>query len=146
MANPSIRPPRAMRLYVAVFGLFWCGIVFFGFVEALLHRATVAIIPGVMLAFGITLTYRLFRVSAIAEDDALTVRNYFTTKRLARSDIEEFRIGRASNQPVGKTIHILLRDKGILAIDAAARPCVTRRGKMHLAQRQASLDTWLSHT
>jgi hypothetical protein len=132
-----------MRVYVAAFGTVWCGAVLFGLVAALIHRLSVAIIPAGMLAFGVTLTYRLFRISAVADRDTLTVRNYFTTKRLARSDIEEFRIGRASNQPIGQTIHVLLRDKGILAIDAAARPYATRRGKLQLAERQAKLEAWL---
>jgi branched-subunit amino acid ABC-type transport system permease component len=134
-----------MRVYVAAFGTAWCGLVTFGLVEALLHQPSVAIIPAAMLAFGLTLTYRMFRISAISHGDTLTIRNYFATKRLMRSDVEDFRIGRPSNQPIGKTIHLLLRDKGILAIDAAARPYVTRRGKLQLARRQAELEAWLAN-
>ncbi|MDQ1724164.1 MAG: hypothetical protein QOG52_1192 [Frankiaceae bacterium] len=134
-----------MRVYVAVFGTFWCGAVLVGFVGGLVHKSAVAVVPGVMLAFGSTVTYRLFRVSAIVEGDSLTVRNQFTTKKLTRSDIEEFRVGRASNQPFGQAIHILIRDKSILAIDASARPCLTRRGKLLLAHKRANLETWLSH-
>ena len=139
-----IRMPRAAQVYVAAFGAAWCGFVAFALVETLIHQPVAAIIPAAMLAFGAALTYRGFRISAIAHGDSLTVRNYFATKHLTRSDIEDFRIGRASNQPIGQTVHLLLRDKGILAIDAAARPYITRRGKLQLAERQAKLEAWLS--
>ena len=141
-----IRPPRLARVYVAVFGVAWCGGVGFGFVDALVHRSAAAVIPAVMLAFGVTLTSRLLLIGAITEDDSLIVRNHFVTRRLARSDIEEFRIGRVANQPINETIHILLRDRRILTIEAAVWPRFTRRGKQRLAQWQADLEMWLTHS
>ena len=134
-----------MRAYVAVFGAVWCGFVAVALVATLIHRPAIAILPAAMLAFGATLTYRGFRISAVADGDTLTVRNYFATKRLTRSDIEDVRVGRASNQPIGQTVQLLLIGKRILSIDAAARPYLTRRGKRQLAEGQAKLEAWLSN-
>ena len=134
-----------MQVYVAAFGVAWCAVVTFGFIEALVHQPSVAIIPAAMLGFGLTLTYRMLRISARSRTEHTcdsSKRRHQT--RPTRSDVEDSQIGRPSNQPIGKTIHLLLRDHGIVAIDAAARPYVTHRGKLQLAQRQAELKAWLS--
>ncbi len=145
-ANASIRTPIVLRIYIVAFLAVWSGFLSIGFVLLLIHGSPVALVPALMLAFGLTLGYRMFRLSVVADEHGLTVRNYYTTKRLAKSDIEEFRIGRASNQPMGKTIHILLQDKEILSIDAASRVSITDRGKRRLTERLTNLETWLSDT
>lgn len=64
-----IRQPSALRAYIGGFGVFWCGIVAVGFL-GLVPRPE-ALIPLGMLAFGGSLTYRMFRLEAVADDGGL---------------------------------------------------------------------------
>lgn len=102
-----------------------------------------ALVPVIMLAFGATIGIRTFRMSVTFEADALTVRNFFRTRRLRRDEIEGFRSGPMNNQPFGRTIYALLCQGSVFPLDAAGRPYPFGRGRGKLEERQAMLQSWL---
>jgi hypothetical protein len=130
-----IRQPAAMRLYVLGFGIVWCGFL----VTFLLDTGSP--LPVLMLAFGATIVYRTVRLGVFADVDGLRVRNNFSTKRFAWSEVEDFRLGPPSmGLPVGKVIHVLLRDGTIMALDVTTRPF----GRAKLERNLVALRSWLS--
>jgi hypothetical protein len=138
-----IRPPTAARIYVAVFTCFWgSGVLTFGIVAAV-HHSPAVVISLLMLAFGLTLGYQIFRLSVTLNPDDLLVRNYYRTRRVPRADIEGFRVGSLSGQPFGRTVYLLLRDGAVLPLDAAGRMPLSGRGKAAMQDRLRSLQHWL---
>ena len=97
-----------------------------------------------MLAFGVTIGVRTFRMSVAFDADALVVRNFFRTRTLLREDIEGFRSGSMSSQPFGRTIYALLRDGSVFPLDVAGRAYRFGRGRGKLDERQATLQAWLN--
>ena len=96
-----------------------------------------------MFAFGTTLGYRLLRTSVALGPDDLLVRNYVRTRRVPRAEVEGFRVGSISNQPLRRTIYLLLRDDSVLPLDAVGRFYVSARSEAVLAERMRLLQRWL---
>jgi hypothetical protein len=122
-----IRPPIMLRIYVAVFLCLWCGGVV-AFASPTQGRPAI-VVPGLMIGFALTLGYLLVRSSVTCHDDHLLVRNHLCTRRVARSEVEGFRIGTKGSQPLTRTVFVLLRGGTVLALDAAERLSVLGRGK-----------------
>lgn len=133
-----------MRIYVAVFSTVWCGFVLFGFVAALLDGSAVALIPLGMFAFGATLAYRLLSLSVVATEEELIIRNYLSTRRLPRGQVESFRIGSPSMGSFGKAVMVLLRDDTVVSMDATARPFRGLGGQRQLDAAITRLREWLT--
>jgi hypothetical protein len=109
-----------MRVYIGLFGLFWCGAVFAGLVQMLFRPESLFLVG--MLAFGGTITYRSFRMEALADVNGLLVRNYFRTKRFQWAEVEGFRLGSPTmGMPVGKTIYALLTNGEMISLDVTMR-------------------------
>lgn len=108
-----IRPPLAARAYVVVFMCIWCGSIFAGLIAAAAHGSPAAVILLLMLAFGLTLGYRIFRLSVALGPQDLLVRNFYRTRRIVRADVEGFRQGALSQQPFTRAIYVLLRDGSV---------------------------------
>jgi hypothetical protein len=100
------------------------------------------VIPVLMFVFGTTLGYRLFRLSVALGPDDLLVRNYFQTRRVARAEVEGFRMGPMSTQPFRQTIYLLLSDGSVLALDVVGRLSFGARSKAVLAERMRLLQGW----
>jgi hypothetical protein len=64
--------------------------VFAGLIAAAAHRSPAMVIPLLMLAFGLTLGYRIFRLSVAVGPQDLLVRNFYRTRRIARAYVEGF--------------------------------------------------------
>jgi hypothetical protein len=120
----------------------WCGGVLAGAIVVALHGSPAAVIPVLMLAFGLTLGYRLLRMSVTLGPEDLLVRNYFQTRRVSRAEVEGFRIGSVSTQPFRRTIYLLLGDGSVLPLDVAGRANFSGRGKAVLAERMRVLQRW----
>jgi hypothetical protein len=144
MGQVTIRPPRAMRIYVVVFTTVWCGFVIFGFVAAVVAGSPAALIPLGMLAFGATLGYRLLNLSVVATEEELIIRNYLSTRRLPRGQVESFRIGSPSMGSFGKAVMVLLRDDTVVSMDATARPFRSFGGQRQLDAAITRLRQWLT--
>ena len=132
-----------MRLYVAVFTVFWCGSVFAGFIAALIAGTVAALIPLGMFAFGSFLGYRLWNLSVVATRDELIIRNYLSTKRLPKGQVESFRIGSPSMGSFGRSVMALLRDDSVVSMDATARPFRRFGGERQLEAAISDLRGWL---
>jgi hypothetical protein len=145
-AFPVIRPPKILRIYTSVFTVVWCAGVLTAAVTIAVKGSPAAIIPVIMLAFGVTIGVRMFRMSVAFDADALVVRNFFRTRSLRREEIEGFRSGSMSNQPFGRTIYALLRDGSVFPLDVAGRLYRFGRGRGKLEERQAMLQAWLNQT
>ena len=137
-----IRQPIAVRVYTGVFGLIWCGFVATGFLS-LVPRPE-SLIPLGMLVFGATLTSRLVRVEAVADDSGLLVRNYYRTRTYKWSEVEDFRLGNPTmGLPIGKVIHVLLASGEITTLDVTMRPLLLSRGKEKLDGYIRQLRAWV---
>ena len=137
----EIRPPMAQRIYIVAFGIIWCGFLVVAIVAT--HSAT-SIVPLIMIAFGATMFYRMFQLSVIADETELLIRNHFGTKHIERSEIEDFRVGRATmGMPFGKVIHVLLRNGEIMTLDVTMRPWFFGNGPAKLESYLTSLREWL---
>lgn len=138
-----IRQPLAARAYIVVFMCIWCGGVFGGLIAAAADGSPAVVIPMLMLTFGLTLGYRIFRLSVTLGPQDLLVRNFYRTRRIFRADIEGFRHGAMSQQPFMRTIYVLLRDGTVFPLDVAGRPSFSARGKALLEDRMQLLQRWL---
>jgi hypothetical protein len=105
-----IRPSPVVRLSVLVFMLVWCGILIAAAVQSA-ESAGFIMLALAMLLLGIGFGCRILGIAAIARGDELLVRNAFQTRRLRRSQIEEFRLGTA--MPFRRTILALLSDETV---------------------------------
>jgi hypothetical protein len=140
----EIRQPRALRVYIVVFGCIWCAGVIAGIGVTAAALSPTVFIPLAMLAFAAFFFSRIYRISVVSEGDELVVRNWFTTRRLRRADIEDFRIGSAGpSYPFGKSIYAMLNDGTVLSLDVLARPAFTARSRDRLARALAELKGWL---
>jgi len=140
-----IRSPLAARVYVVVFICIWCGSVSAGLIAAAAHGSPAAVILLLMLAFGLTLGYRIFRLSVTLGPHDLLVRNFYRIRRIVRADIEGFRQGALSQQPFTRAIYVLLRDGTVFPLDVTGRPYYFGRGKTLLDDRTQLLERWLEH-
>jgi len=138
-----IRPPLAARAYIVVFMCIWCGFVLAGLIAAIVNASPAVVILLLMLSFGLTFGYRLFRLSVTLYPQGLLVRNIYRTRHVARADIEGFRQGAESMQPFTRTIYVMLRDGSVLPLDVAGRRFVFGRGRALLDERMRTLQNWL---
>lgn len=141
----EIRPPVSARVYVAVFMVFWCGsLAVFG-ARAIARGVmpTLAVLP-LMLAFGVAVGYRLFRLGVVARGDVLEVRNNFRSRTVARKDVEGFRVGSpsAAGFSSGQVIYVLLRDDSVLSLDVTSTSLPLRRSREQVNQRLQRLRAW----
>lgn len=137
-----IHQPIAVRVYIGIFGVVWCGFVAAGFVSLAPHPDSLILFG--MFAFGATLTYRLFRLEAVADDSGLLVRNYYRTRTYKWPEVEDFRLGSPTmGLPIGKVIHVLLANGEIMTLDVTMRPWLLRRGKQKLDGYLRQLRAWV---
>jgi hypothetical protein len=131
----EIRQPLLLRVWIAGFGVVWCG-----FLVAMLANvsAPTGVVPLLMLAFGATLYIRLFRLAVVANEDGLFVRNGLRTRRFDWSQIEDFRI-----RHYGQSIVVLLRDGGSLGLDVTRRPWLFASGRAQFDACFEGLRAWV---
>lgn len=141
-----IRLPLAARAYVVVFMCLWCGIVLAGLIAAAADGSATVLVPLLMLAFGLTLGYRILRLSVVIGPQDLLVRNFYRTRHIARADVEGFRQGALSQQPFTRGVYVLLRDGTVFPLDVTGRPYFFGRGKELLNERIQLLQRWLGQT
>jgi len=141
-----IRPPLAARAYVVVFMCVWCGSVSAGLIAAAAHGSPATVILLLMLTFGLTLGYRIFRLSVALGPQDLLVRNLYRTRRIARADVEGFRQGALGQQPFTRAIYVLLRDGTVFPLDVTGRPYFFGRGQTLLDDRTQLLQRWLEQS
>jgi hypothetical protein len=122
----------------------WCGSVLAGFVAAVTAGSVAVFIPLVMLAFGGWIGYRLFNLSVVATSQELIIRNYLATRRVAKDQVEGFRVGSPSMGSLGRAVVTLIRDDTAVSMDATARPFRWLGGERQLNQALSELRDWLS--
>jgi hypothetical protein len=132
-----IQQPLALRIY-AVLGACVCGVVAGVFIVSAVADGQ----PGVLLfllvwlAFALTLLYRILRMSIELLPDELIVRNLFRTRRLARREVEGFRVGSYGPMSFSRCVFALLRDGTMLTLDVTLRPALPGSWR----KRDGSLD------
>jgi hypothetical protein len=141
----KIRQPAIARIYVTVFGVFWCGIVGYGAVAAIIARSPGFVVLGLMFAFGFTLCYRLARLAVFAEGGTVLVRNYWRAVRLARAEIEDVRLGNMPNVPFGHQLYLLTSNGRIMTLDATGRQSAVGRNRQRQEQYLLQLRGWLGN-
>ena len=140
----TLRLPKPLRIYVAVFMTVWTGFVLAGVVAAVAAETVAAVIPLVMLVFGGWIGYRLFNLSVVATPQELIIRNYLATRRVAKDQVEGFRVGSPPMGSVGKAIVTLIRDDTVVSMDATARPFRWLGGERQLNRALSDLRDWLT--
>jgi len=96
--------------------------------------------PILLIACAVAFGYRMWRYGVVADGRALVVRNTFFTRRLARSEIADFRLDRLRFPlPNRQAIRVVLRDGQTRTLD------VTKgfRGQPDRAPDLAALRSWL---
>jgi hypothetical protein len=140
----EMRQPAALRVYMVVFGVVWCGIAAVATVGAAADGSAAVVIPLLMLGFGAALVYRFVRLDVVADDMGCVVRNTFVTKRYGRSEIEDFRVQASiPGAPFGKVIVMLLRDGELIPLDVSKRLWFGDRGRAKLREYVNGLRAWL---
>ncbi|MEM9514444.1 MAG: hypothetical protein AAGA42_06260 [Actinomycetota bacterium] len=139
----NIRPSLPVRIYLVVFGLFWCGLV------GAMLAASVANGPGVptvlltlMLIVGVVVTTANLRARVVAGPTELRVVNFAAEQRYPRSSIDRFieHTPGALPRSLGGVTMALLRDGRSIELRA------TMRGPFGTNQRQRNLEAlqrWL---
>jgi hypothetical protein len=141
----TFRAPRLARLYVAVFGLVWCGGVAYALVRTAASDEAplaTALIPVVMLSFGGTFLVRTLRLGVDVHADRLEVRNLWRTERVERAQITDVRVGDGPIGSFGRTAHLLTRDHGLVRLDVVASNLPFGRGRRRLDERVERLRRW----
>jgi hypothetical protein len=136
-----IRNPNVSRSTIVGFGTFWCvGLLAFVVGLAIVGSPTV-IVPIVILAFGVVLMYRMWRLAVVAHDDQLVIFNYSRTYRLPRSEIEAFRRGVEQFERAG---YVHLVDGKTLRLDVTRQPLIFRRDPTVIDEQLDQLREWLA--
>jgi hypothetical protein len=97
-------------------------------------------VPIVFIACAAAVGYRMWRYGVVADGGGLVVRNTFSTRRLARSEIADFRLDRLRFAlPNRQAIRVVLRDGTVRTLD------VTKgfRGQPDRAPDLTRLRSWL---
>ena len=98
-------------------------------------------VPILLIACAVAFGYRMWRYGVVSDGgDGLVVRNTFSTRRLARAEIAEFRLGRLRFALPGRqAIRVVLRDGKVRTLD------VTKgfRGRPDRSPDLAALRSWL---
>lgn len=142
-----MRQPLWVRLYALVFGTVWCGMVAGGLVAGALRRSPAVVVPVLMLAFGGTLIYRVYRMGVRTDDGVMVVRNQWRTRVLQRAEIEGFRIGdSAVGIPGVKVVYALLAEGDLLSLDITASMVPLVGSRRRLDERLERLRTWHAGT
>ena len=125
-----IRKSPAAQTIVVIFSAAWCGTLFFGVVNAVLHASAVAVILFAMLCLGAHLFYRIYRLAVAIYPEELVVRGYRgPTKRVSRETVVGFRVSPAYGQPFQTLVGAVLKDGTTVRLDAAGCSRVGRRGR-----------------
>jgi len=135
----EIRQPLLLRIYIIGFGVVWVGLLIRSIVTSPESGIGVAI---VMIVIGVAFMTRIASLKCVADGSGLFVRNFFSSRRLAWAQVEDFRLGRPMAAPFGYVIHVLLLDGGVLTLDATAWG-LFGRGNTKRERALASLRAWL---
>lgn len=140
----EIRPPLLARAWILVFMSLWCGLLIAGGVRALRGNPSPAVLVLVfMLAVGVTLGYRQFRMSVVAEGDTLVVRNNWRTFRWSRQEVDSFIEARGGNNvPWGRSAQVVLADRTAVTLDVTQTMGLGTGGSQRLQERLEQLRAW----
>jgi hypothetical protein len=132
-----LRPPVFTRVYGVVFV---AAVVAYLVVSAV--RSDVPIWPSLFFAaFALVLLWRINGQSAVADGEELRIRNFATTRTLARSSVEGFAEGPYNG---GRAVFARTPD-GLHALAATADLLFVPGARRRLDDRLARLESWLHH-
>lgn len=143
MRRALLRQPLWTRVYVIVFLVVWTG----GLVWSA-SRARPSSLPvlALMLAFGVLLCWRLFRLGVDADPDALVVHNNLRTTTIARADIAGFTRGTPPNMPFGTCLFATVTSGQVVALDVTTGMTVLARSRRRVDDDLTALRSWLADT
>lgn len=145
----EIRPPLLARAGVLIFMTVWCGLLITGGIRALRSNPSpVLIVLVFMLAVGVTLGYRMFRMSVVAEGDTLLVRNTWRTFRWSSRDVHSFNEVRGSNNvPWGRSAQVILADRTAVNLDVTQTGlALTAGSRTRMRDSLEQLRAWKRHS
>ena len=103
--------PTWFKAYVVIFGIVWCGTLAIGsFVSFSEGVSVFALVPIIMLAYGLFMFWRMWGIGVRSSGDELVLRNSFSTRTVRRNDIEGFRFGQWMS-PWHLVIFMMTRDQ-----------------------------------
>ncbi len=135
-----LRAPAWLRaLLVVLIAIYLGSIVYFSVSATASSRAILA----VFAVGGAGLVYRLLRLGVVGDAERLLIRNQLRTLTYARADVEQFRTGK----PVGtfsfsRSIYVITRTDGIVAIDVTTRPTVLARSRQKMRDDLETCERW----
>lgn len=142
----TIRLPQRTRTVIAAFGAVWCSatlalaIVPIVAGTSVSHRVLGAVLPAALFIAGGATLRRLTRVSVLAIDDMITVRNMSTTYRIKRDQIAGFGTG---TMTMGRRRTVTLATKsGPVPMDVFAYGEHSDRAGYE--QRLATIRAWVA--
>ena len=114
----EIRPTGLRRFAMAYFTVIGLWLLVF-LIAAILHGAALAVVAVVVVAVGVgTYAWRWARISVVANDEGLIVRNLISSRTIPRSAIRGFREGGSSWEYPGRAIRVVLEDDSTVVIAA----------------------------
>ncbi len=137
----DIRLPLVFRIYSAAFLLLWVATITW---VTIIHNQGPSALMGVaFLVFGCAIGYRILRLGVRSDaDGVLNVHNHLGSRRLTRSDIEEFRLGNSGGLRWGQRgIQALLRDGTTYSLDVCRTSSGMWTNRLH--RHLDELNAWL---
>jgi hypothetical protein len=110
-------------------------------VAALAEGSPVALVPAVMLVFGVYVIAHAARPVVIGDHDGLTTEGAAGLEEIPKSDIEGFRM--VTTPPLGNCIHVLIAGDVLIPLDVTRRPAFLPRGKRMINRQLEQLRLWL---
>lgn len=142
----EIRPSLLARAWLLIFFVVWCGLLIAGGIRALRSNPFPSVLLFVvMLAAGVTLAYRMSRLSVVVgKGDTLVVRNNWRTLRWSSQEVDSFNEARGSNNvPWGRSAQVMLTDRTAVNLDVTQTGLgLTTGNRMRLDDTLEQLRNW----
>ena len=139
-----IRLPKALRVYIFIFGTVWSGLLLGPIVGGLSSGSPGALLVLPVPLLGCWFFYRSFRISVEMGPIELVVRNRYRTRHLPREDIEDFRDAVVPGPSI-TGIHVLVRSGRLVALDVTRQPAFFSRGRERQERQLDRLRAWLEN-
>jgi hypothetical protein len=140
-----IRQSTVVHTYIALWGCVLCVIVAGMGVLAISKGALVGVVLTLAIfALAAWMAWRLFSEVVTLGSTELVARNQLKTRHIPRAEISGFSVGPMGSLPLGKCVHVNLRDKTVLPLDVTAGLYRFGRGDALLQERLATLNNWLA--
>jgi hypothetical protein len=136
-----LRQTLWIRIYIALVGVAMIAVLAVYWLNV---SSAVGVAVGLIVTlYGAFVCYRVFALRMSTDGDTLFLRNYMSTRRIPRADIERFTVGRSAfGLPLGRTIFVNLTNERVVTVDASLRLGVGKKSVRVQSERVAKLEAW----